>query len=58
MSASGTGGQASIGAVGVDAPFSASALTYTIKGAAGTGTGSIPAFGTDSATEILSEIMG
>lgn len=44
--------------VGLDAPGSVSAQTYVLKGTAVSGTGSIPAVNTDSATEILEEIMG
>ena len=45
---------------GLDAPESTSAQTYVIKGgySGASGTGSIPSTNTDSATEVLEEIMG
>lgn len=45
---------------GLDAPFTTSATTYVLKGgfAGTTGTGSIPAVNTQSATEVLEEIQG
>ena len=56
------GGSGSFGAsltlVGIDAPQATSSQTYVVKGVAPTNTGSIPAVNTDSATEILEEIMG
>jgi hypothetical protein len=52
----GQGGSVSF--VGLDTPGSVSAQTYVIKATSSAGTGSIPAVNTDSATEILEEIMG
>lgn len=46
---------------GYDFPTSAAAQTYAVKAivnAGGGGTGSVPAVNTDSATEVLEEIMG
>lgn len=44
--------------MGIDFPGATSTQTYVIKGTAISGTGAIPAVNTDSATEILEEIMG